>query len=129
MSDDIRDLLNGAFADEPPLRFSRAQVIQRGRRVQRNRRLFAAGSAVVSVAVLTAGILFVAGLQGASGQPVDPARSPACPPTIATDGSFAYSPNGVDWQVCSTESVEIPSSFDPPPGSGLSGSDDPPPSS
>jgi hypothetical protein len=74
---DIQRMLGAAFTDEPPLRFERAQVIARGRRVQRNRRLIAAGSAVFSVAVLTAGILFVAGFQGASGIPVQPAN-PIC---------------------------------------------------
>jgi hypothetical protein len=108
MSDDIRDMLNGAFANEPPLRFERSDVIARGRRVQRKRWLLAAGSAAFSVGVLTAGILFVADLQSSS-TPVQPGQESICssqpaisspadcvsgsPDPTVTRGSFEGSPS------------------------------------
>lgn len=76
--DNIRDLLNTAFVNEPPLRFERTAVITRGRRVIRNRWLMAAGSAVISVLVLTGGILLVAGLQQGSSAPLEPGNAPVC---------------------------------------------------
>ncbi|TCO65013.1 hypothetical protein [Actinocrispum wychmicini] len=78
MSDDIRDLLNTAFTNEPPLRFERTAVITRGRRVIRKRWMMAAGSAVISVIVLTGGILLVAGLQQGSSAPLQPGTAKTC---------------------------------------------------
>jgi hypothetical protein len=74
--DDIRAMLGRALADEPPVHFTRADVIERGQRVRRKRRLVAAGSALGSMAAVAAAVLIVAGFHGTAEPTIGPARAP-----------------------------------------------------
>jgi hypothetical protein len=62
--DDIRSLLGNAFVDEPPVHFTRTDVIVRGQRIRRKRRFVAAGSALASAAAVAATVVIIAGFRG-----------------------------------------------------------------
>jgi hypothetical protein len=74
--DDIRAILGRALTDEPPVHFTRAEVIERGRRVRRKRRLVAGGSALASMAAVGAAVLIVAGFHGTAEPTIGPAQPP-----------------------------------------------------
>lgn len=55
MTRDIKDLLGGAFGDEPPLGIDREEVFEAGRKRLRRRRLLQSTSVVAAVVVVAAG--------------------------------------------------------------------------
>lgn len=74
--DDIRSMLGRVFVDEPPVHFTRSDVIVKGQRIRRRRRLVAAGSAVASMAAVAAAVLIVASFHGSADPDIGPARAP-----------------------------------------------------
>ncbi|MEV4311789.1 hypothetical protein [Actinocrispum sp. NPDC049592] len=93
MTDDIRTLLGQAVADEPPLRFSREDVVAQGRRIRRRRVLTAAGGAVAGVAAVAAAVVIVSGFARSPARVDEPARpQQTCATSVFQDssgGSFA----------------------------------------
>ncbi|MGQ0840389.1 hypothetical protein [Actinokineospora sp.] len=80
MTDDVKDLLGRAFADEPPLRLDRDAVLADGRRRLRRRRTAAIGGVTAAVAAAVVGATALTG--GALGQPDE--LQPAAPSISTT---------------------------------------------
>lgn len=79
---EIRELLGRAIGPEPPLALDRAEVIRRGRRAVRARRIATSGGVAASVIAVVVGAALLTDLAGDTGRQAGPARAGG--PTGAT---------------------------------------------
>lgn len=86
-NEDVRRWLDSALSGEPPLALDRDEVLRRGRRGLRNRRLFQAGGAVTGAVAVVVGAVLVSGVvtnQAGDGSTVPPAAGSTSGPSLDT---------------------------------------------
>lgn len=106
--DAIKGLLGKAFGPEPPLALDREEILRRGRRGLRIRRLATSGGVAAAVVAVILGAAALNGLPGGgSGHEITPAQattSPTAPPsTSPTDAA----PTGPELPLTPTATVQV----------------------